>query len=214
MNRKIIIGVWFLIASLILPELAYGELYQYVDKEGRMHFTDRPEEVPEPYRAQLKPVQKQITIEKNKNNKIEKFFESLDQKEIKWQDFVIFDSKGNPVGMKLKKLICKSMLQSNLIVWLSVEMAMLILAIFLILTFRNLPTRKGRIISIISIILAYCILAPTILFLLLFPSAHKFLAITRVYLAEIKTNLKPDPALQNMLNNMEQKLQSYQNKIP
>jgi len=212
MKKRIIIGIWLLILCLVLPGNAFSVLYKYVDKDGVVHFTDRPDQVPEQYRDQLKRVEKEITVEKPEFRQWAE--EKFGIEEVKWQELLVLDPNGKPVGVDLNKLYRKSLIKSHLIIWLPVELVLLILAVILLLTFRNWPTRRGRRNSAISIISGYLVSSLAILIILVLPSARNFLSISQVYLAEIKSNATLDQATATKINALDQKLQSYQHKLP
>jgi len=210
MKKQILLGLWVLTLILILPGAAIGKLYQYADQDGGVHFTDRPEEVPAQYQDQVKPVEKEITVEKRPNW----IRDLLEKEEITWGDFVVFDEQGSGIGLKQKKLFWETMKKSRFIIWLSVELGLLILAVILLLSFRNWPTRRGRRNSAISIICGYLALAPAILFIFFFPSARNFLNLSQVYLTEIQSSARLDRATAEKIKTLDQKLQSCQDKLP
>jgi hypothetical protein len=49
MKRKI----FFIFLFLFITELAFGEIYKWVDEKGVVHFTDDTSQIPEKYRDQM-----------------------------------------------------------------------------------------------------------------------------------------------------------------
>src|SRR5512136_1361216 len=43
----------FILISVLIPTLAWAEIYYWVDDQGTQYFTTRFESIPEPYRSQV-----------------------------------------------------------------------------------------------------------------------------------------------------------------
>ncbi len=210
MKKRVLLALAVLASGLSLAWGADAALYQYKDKDGVIHFTDRPELAPERYRDQVKPVRKEITVEK-KPNSVRDYFAKGG---ISWNQMLIFDDQGIAVGLKQKTLFWKNFKKSRLVIWASAEVALLIIAAILLISFRNWPTQKGRKNSLISIIAGYLILAPAILVIFLMPSAAKFLNLSRLDLAEIRGSAQLDQATSQKIEELDRKLGCYQDKLP
>jgi hypothetical protein len=70
--KTLFASLFFLAALVILPHApGHAEVYKYVDKKGRVHYTDNPDQLPEPERSRvLRELEEKIKKEQERRRKL------------------------------------------------------------------------------------------------------------------------------------------------